>query len=223
MLEDATFGCPQEMPAERETGGLSHKLSWVAAASIKARHERGAFTMTALSTIAACTLFLLVEVTAARTDVITTFTLHDVMFADGGTARGSFIFDSTSDNVISSNVTTSATTTFPGARYTGGATVIDLPAQSITELSFEATNTIQVLFLFIEGNPLSLTTPSSILAGPSSFSQENEIGASNRFIISGGSLVPTPVPGPIAGVGLPGLILACGGLLGWWRRRKKIA
>jgi hypothetical protein len=109
-----------------------------------------------------------------------------------------------------------------GCGPTGGNCYFDGAVQAydaITQLlSLTVGSTYNVSFLLSDNGPL---TTFQHLSTNGDISDTGGNGVD--LLVYAGAQPTAAVPGPIAGAGLPGLILASGGLLGWWRRRKKIA
>ena len=121
---------------------------------------------------------------------------------------------------VPANILNNLNTTIPGFDFSQAVFNLDATANGSANITaFDQVGTQFSFLLPLSGsgqNFFTLTATGGELISRVAFT--STVGLADVAQIRFGQTVA--VPGPIAGAGLPGLILAGGGLLGWWRRRQ---
>ena len=128
---------------------------------------------------------------------------------------------------VSASTGNSATSATPGASMSFGGSSVLVATPSALNFTIGAfgimsfngpIGTVAVQFNTV-GNPYPLCSTSNgceIAILPNGVTDIAYVTENQQV----GRLAVSSVPGPIAGAGLPGLVIACGGLLVWYRRRQ---
>jgi hypothetical protein len=132
-------------------------------------------------------------------------------------ATGNFII---ADGLLGSPFNVTVTFTNP-VSYVGFAWGTSDPFNEL-DITIQISSSILLGSFF--GVTPQLTYYFNIQAGPGEAITQLVLSSTSQccFETDNYSAIPSSVPAPIAGAGLPGLIFANVGLLGWWRRRQQI-